>query len=79
MQYLHALSDGEVQAIEDARHACEETLRRSGHVIAAPAPSPVHVATTVHVRRGRVSITDGPFAETNEQIGGVVLRGDHRS
>jgi hypothetical protein len=70
---LDALSDGELQAVEDAMHACEETLRKSGHFVAAQALQPVHAATTVRVRSGTVSVTDGPFAETNEQIGGFVL------
>jgi hypothetical protein len=70
---LAALSDGELQTIEDAMHACEETLRQSGHFVAAQALQPVQAATTVRVRSGGVSVTDGPFAETSEQIGGFVL------
>jgi hypothetical protein len=70
---LDALSDVELQAVEDAMHACEDTLRKSDHFIAAQALQPVHVAATVRVRGGTVSVTDGPFAETNEQIGGFVL------
>lgn len=67
------LSDDEVRAIENALHACEDTLRKSGHLIVAQAPR------ALRVRRGRVSITDGPFAETNEQIGGVKRRRGGRS
>ena len=67
---LDALSDDELRALEAATHACEDTLRRSGHVMAAEALQSVQVATTMRVRNGRVSITDGPFAETNELIGG---------
>jgi hypothetical protein len=70
---LDALSDAELQALQDATHACEDTLQKSGHFIAAQVLEPVHVATTVRVRSGRVSVTDGPFAETNEQIGGFFL------
>ena len=53
--------------------ACGDALRKSGHHIAAEALQPVHTATTVRVRNGNVSVTDGPFAETKEQIGGFFL------
>jgi hypothetical protein len=67
---LDALSDDEWRAFEAATRACEQDLRRSGHFIAAQALQSVQVATTLRVRNGRVSVTDGPFAETNEQLGG---------
>ncbi len=50
--------------------AYEEDLRKSGNLIAANALESVRAATTVRVRDGKVSITDGPFAETKEQLGG---------
>jgi hypothetical protein len=50
-----------------------ETLRKDGHRIAAEALQPVHTATTVRVRNGKVSVTDGPFAETKEQLAGFYL------
>jgi hypothetical protein len=50
-----------------------EALRKSGHSIAAEALEPVQAATTVRIRNGKLSITDGPFAETKEQLGGFVL------
>lgn len=74
---LHALSDGELQALQDATYAFEDTLRTSGHFIAAQALEPVHVAATVRLRSGKMSVTDGPFAETNEQIGGFFLLEAH--
>ena len=46
---------------------------RSGHHIAAEALQSVHTATTVRVRNGKVSVTDGPFAETKEQLAGFYL------
>ena len=48
-------------------------FRTSGLLIAAEALQPVETATTVRVRNGKVSITDGPFAETKEQLGGFFL------
>jgi len=53
--------------------ACAQGLQESGRMIAAEALQPVHTATTVRVRDGRVSITDGPFAETKEQLAGFYL------
>src|SRR5215218_4106539 len=53
--------------------ACSDELRRSGHHIAAEALQSVHTATTVRVRNGRLSVTDGPFAETKEQVAGFYL------
>ena len=48
-------------------------LRSSGLLIAAEALQPIETATTVRVRNGKVSITDGPFAETKEQLAGFYL------
>ncbi len=48
-------------------------VRRSGHFIGCNRLMPPHSATTVRVRQGRVSISDGPYAETKEQLGGYYL------
>ncbi len=50
-----------------------EELRRNGHYLTAEALQPVDTATTIRVRQGRVTITDGPFAETKEQLAGFYL------
>ena len=52
---------------------CGAGFRKNGVLIAAEALQPVETATTVRVRNGRVSITDGPFAETKEQLAGFYL------
>jgi hypothetical protein len=70
---LDALSDTESQALDDESLAYDQTLREGGHFLAAQALESVHAATTVRIRSGKVSVTDGPFAETNEQIGGFML------
>jgi hypothetical protein len=70
---LNALSAAELQTLDDESLAYDETLRKRGHLIAAQALESVQAATTVRVRNGKVSVTDGPFAETNEQIGGFIL------
>jgi len=53
--------------------AYDEALRRSGQLIVAQALAPVETATTVRVRKGKLTTTDGPFAETKEQLGGFIL------
>jgi hypothetical protein len=53
--------------------ACDRELQRSGQGLVSEALQPVHTATTVRVRSGKVSVTDGPFAETKEQLAGFYL------
>ncbi len=53
--------------------AYDEQLRQSGHCLASEALQSVQTAITVRVRSGRTSITDGPFAETKEQLAGFHL------
>ena len=70
---IEALPESEYDAIVDEVLAYCEALRRGGHYLASSPLQPVRAATTVRVRGGRVSITDGPFAETREQLGGFYL------
>ena len=70
---LDALSESEAQALDDESLAYDDTLRKGGHLLAAQALESVSTATVVRVRSGKVSVTDGPFAETNEHIGGFIL------
>src|SRR5262245_2208750 len=70
---LDAMSKSELQSLDDESLAYDETLRKSGHFLAAQALQSVHAASTIRVRNGKISVTDGPFAETNEQIGGFIL------
>lgn len=53
--------------------AYDEELYRSGHLITGNALESVQTATTVRVRNGRAFVTDGPFAETREQLAGFIL------
>ena len=48
-------------------------IRQSGHCIASEALESVESATTVRVRNGKVSVIDGPFAETKEQLAGFYM------
>ena len=63
---LHAVPDSECQS-------CGDGMRKSGFLVAAEALEPIQTATTVRVRNGKLSITDGPFAETKEQLAGFYL------
>ena len=65
-QKLHAVPDRECLA-------CGEGLKERGLLIAAEALEPVQTAATVRIRNGTVSVTDGPFAETKEQLAGFYL------
>jgi len=51
----------------------DAAIRDSGHCLASEALEPVATATTVRVRGGRTVVTDGPFAETREQLAGFYL------
>jgi hypothetical protein len=53
--------------------SCNDELRANGQRIAAEALQPVATASTVRLREGGVSVTDGPFAETKEQLAGFYL------
>jgi hypothetical protein len=76
MKYLCLvyLEHGKLHAVRDSECvACGEGFRQSGLLVAAEALQPVETASTVRVRGGRVSVTDGPFAETKEQLAGFYL------
>ena len=53
--------------------SCGRELAARGVLVAAEPLHPVETATTVRVRGGRLSVTDGPFAETKEQLAGFYL------
>ncbi len=70
---LAALPEREYDAIVDEVLAYREELRASGHYITSAPLQPVHTATTIRVRHGTLAITDGPSAETTEQLGEFYL------
>src|SRR5262245_66124309 len=65
-QKLHAVQDTEC-------FSCGERLRANGSLLAAEALQPIDTATTVRVRNGRMTVTDGPFAVTEERLAGFYL------
>jgi hypothetical protein len=70
---LDALPEPEKQTLVDSALDYMDELRRSGHFIVSNALQRGRTARTIHVRGGKATITDGPFAETKEQIGGFFL------
>jgi len=58
---------------DDECMAYDQTLRNSGRCLASEALQPVRTATTVRVRKGKTTITDGPFTETKECLAGFYL------
>jgi hypothetical protein len=70
---LDALSPAENDALSREALEYDDELRASGHFVAAQALERAGAAAIVRTRNGRTSTTDGPFAETKEQLGGFVL------
>lgn len=71
--YFAATPEPEVHVAMDACFAYDDTLRANGHFAGGEALQPPSTARTLRYRDGRVVATDGPFAETKEQIGGIMF------
>lgn len=70
---LNVMSQNERVAISDDAMAYCEKLQKQGQLLTASPLHPVDTATTVRVRDGKTTTTDGPFAETKEQLGGFLM------
>jgi hypothetical protein len=70
---MNSLSKAEADKLMQDYFAFTEDVRKKGHYVAGEALQPVSTATTVRIRNGSVVTTDGPFAETTEQLGGFYL------
>jgi hypothetical protein len=68
-----SMPPAESEAIMNEYFAFTEDIRKTGKYVAGEALQPTPTATTVRVRNGKVSTTDGPFVETKEQLGGFYL------
>ena len=83
MQYLLLIYENEAQtnamnpdamgAMMSEYQAFTQSIVQSGQFKAGDALKPTATATTVRVRNGKIAVTDGPFAETREQLGGSYL------
>jgi hypothetical protein len=65
------MSESERNTMLDECFSYNDELRRSGHLLAEEALQPPHTAVTVGWKDGKVAVTDGPYAETKEQLGGI--------
>lgn len=70
---VDALPAGEYNAIMNEVSEYLEELKTGGHYIAASPLQPVQTTTTLRVHNGLTTVTDGPFAETKEQLAGFYL------
>ena len=70
---LESLSKAEMDALMADYFVFTKDIRQSGHYLGGNDLKRVKHATTIRVRNGRTSTTDGPFAETKEQLGGYYL------
>jgi hypothetical protein len=70
---LNSLSKAEWEVLRRETLDYVEELRQRGYLMSAEPLQSVQTATTVRVRNGKLSVTDGPFAETKETLGGFFL------
>lgn len=70
---LDAMSESEYDRLTDRALESDEALRRSGHYVTSNALRSVHTATSLRLRDGKLTVTDGPFAETKEHLGGFIV------
>jgi hypothetical protein len=70
---LEAMSKEEKETLDRDSLAYDERLVESGHMIVAEALQSPRSAVTVRMRNGEILATDGPYAETKEQLGGFIL------
>src|SRR4030095_12027069 len=70
---MATMSKSDADAFMGEYFAFTEGIKKSGHYLGGEALKPVHTATTVRMRNGKMATTDGPFAETKEQLGGFYL------
>jgi hypothetical protein len=70
---LDAMAKAEMDALVNDSLGYDDVLRNSGHYIVSQALQSARDAATLRVRNGKLSVIDGPFAETKEQLLGFIL------
>jgi hypothetical protein len=68
-----AMTEGEQRAMFDNCSEYDDHLRANGHWGGGEALQPAETALTVSCKNGKVVTTDGPYAETKEQLGGILI------
>ena len=67
------MTEAERNAFMDACFDYDDVLRAKGHFLSGEGLESARTATTVRVKNGKPVVTDGPFIETKEQLGGVLI------
>jgi hypothetical protein len=67
------MSESERNAFVDECFSYDDVLRKNGHFAGGEALQGPQNATTLRFQNGNVSVTDGPYAETKEQLGGILI------
>ena len=70
---LENMPESERNAMVDECFTYDDVLRKNGHFTGGEALQPARSAVTLRFRGGKVTVTDGPYAETKEQIGGILI------
>jgi hypothetical protein len=68
-----AMTEGERNAMFDACFEYDDHLRANGHWAGGEALQPAETALTLYWKNGKVATTDGPYTETKEQLGGILI------
>lgn len=72
-QKWHVMSKSEQDAMMQECFAYDDVLRKNGHFVGGEALQSVRAAKTLRWKGGKVLVTDGPFTETKEQLGGLLV------
>ena len=70
---FETMSENERNAMFDDCFTYDDELRKNGHWAAGEAIQPANTAMTLYWKDGKVAVTDGPYVETKEQLGGILL------
>src|SRR5260370_4645534 len=70
---FETMSESERNAMLDECFTYDEVLRKNGHFAGGEALQGPYTATTLRWKNGKASVTDGPYAETKEQLGGILM------
>src|SRR6202041_3787105 len=67
------MSESERNTMLDECFTYDDELRKNGHFAAGQALQPANTAMTLYWKNGKVAVIDGPYAETKEQLGGILV------
>ena len=68
-----SMPESEIHALMDECFAYDDVLRRNGHFAGGEALQGAQTAVTLSWKNGKVTVTDGPYAETKEVLGGILI------